>query len=180
MDRVGLCTVGPPPMSPSDLPKPFMPGDEFPPGSMAEFGTGDLDHDMWVRPNRGLTAERDILRYAISVDGYAYARDILGKDLFKMVDELRARCTGVGMQTAKFTDLRLWLFFTQRAWRHTYQGGAMTVRRDDSTEVKVPFKAGPDDAEVEMLRALHLAICDAWEREWPARSGRPPSPLSLA
>ena len=56
------------------LPSPFQPGDEYPPGSYAEFGSGDLERDMWLRPNPALTDEGDILLYAISVDGYEYAR----------------------------------------------------------------------------------------------------------
>jgi hypothetical protein len=41
------------------------------------------------------------------------------------------------------------------------------LKGDDETKVTVPLKAGPDEGEVEMLRALHLAIREAWERGWP-------------
>ena len=151
-----------------ELPRPFEPGDEFPPGSYAEFGSGDLQHDMWLRPNRELTDEHDILSYAISVNGHAYARRVLGRDLFEMIDELRKRSLGPRVSTARFTDLRLLLFFTQRAWRHCYQGGTMTFKRKDGTETAIQAKTGPDDGEIADLRALHRAICDAWDREWPA------------
>lgn len=137
---------------------------------MAEFGSGELDRDMWMRPNPGLTEQCDILRYAISVDGYRYAREVLGKDRFEMTNGLRARCSGSAMHTAQFIDLRLWLFFLQRAWRFTYQGGTMTTKGDDGIKVTAPLKSAPDDDEVAMLCALHLAICAAWEREWPTRS----------
>ena len=127
---------------------------------------------MWLRPNPALTDEGDILLYAISVDGYEYARVRLGRDLFEMVDDLRRSCLGPRLATAKFADLRLLLFFTQRAWRHCHQGGSFVVKADDGTQVTLQGKFGPDEQEVAALRDLHAAICDAWQREWPARSGR--------
>ena len=43
------------------------------------------------------------------------------------------------------------------------------VKADDGTQVTLQGKIGPDEQEVAALRDLHAAICDAWQREWPAR-----------
>jgi len=127
------------------LPVPYQPGDE-PGQGLYDFGTGHLEQDMWRRPNRELERAFDILMYGITVDGYSYAQELLGKDLFDLIDGLHERCAGEALGKAGFVDLRLWLFFKQRAWHHS----------------DPPLS---DDDEV--LHALNAAICDAWDREWP-------------
>jgi hypothetical protein len=77
---------------------------------------------------------------------------VLGRDLLDMTEELEARCSSDRLPGAAFVDLRLRLFFLQRAWRHVYQG---------------PEQSGPGAREIKYLLALHAALCDAWDREWP-------------
>jgi hypothetical protein len=132
------------PSAPRVMPAPYQPGDEHAQGYF-DFGTGHPVQDMWRRPNRELVRAFDILMYGMTVDGYAYAHDVVGKDLDDMLDGLRARCSEGAMRTARFVDLRLLLFFTQRAWSHS----GHSVSDDD-----------------EMLHALNAAVCDAWDREW--------------
>lgn len=130
-------------------PLPFDPGGGYP----LFDGSGDLGADMWIRPNRGLTDVHDILRYALTVDGYEYARQVLGRDLFDMAEGLRERCSGRRRAEAGFVELRLHLFFVQRALRHMGQDSAHLM--------------GPD--RVRDLVALNAALCRAWERDWPCR-----------
>jgi hypothetical protein len=146
-------------------PQPFVPTAGYP----YLDGTGDLETDMWLRPNRALTDVDAILSYAITFDGYGYAETVLGRQLLQHGEKLRRRWhegRGAGMS---FVELRLLLFFTQRAWRFTFQGGEICLAAEDGTEHRVPLKAGPDDQDAAFLCDLHLAICDAWEWEWPHR-----------
>ena len=89
-----------------------------------------------------------------------------------MADGLRALCSGPQISRASFPELRLQLFFMQRTWRHVYQGGELSFKDENGTEVSVALPVGPDETEVAELQALHAAICDAWEREWPAHAVR--------
>ena len=162
------------------MPSPFIPNDELPlfahgPGS----GTSaELERDMWIRPNRDLASLDDLLRYASTVDGEAYARVVLGCDLADMTDELYRRSTFPRMAT--FVDLRLWLFLDYLTWRGTIgRGDSIGERHENGT---VAWEHSEDDAVLRLLgplEALHQATCEAWEREGPARwGGHPAPPLS--
>ncbi len=139
-----------------------MPGDESSPGSYADFGSGDLDRDMWRRPNPELGDAWDILAYALTVDGYAYARAILGLDLRELQGELQSKWRGPQRSTMTFVELRLLLFWEQRAAHQLWQGGSIDG---------VALKSGPDEDDERRLRELNQAICAAWDREWPKRRG---------
>jgi hypothetical protein len=121
-------------------------------------GSGDLEADLWLRPNPDLTDVHDVLRYAITVDGYAYAREVLGRDLFEMSDELERRCSGRRRAEASLVELRLHLFFVQRALRHMGQDSAHLMGADRARE----------------LLDLNHALCSAWERGWPEHLGLAP------
>lgn len=145
--------------------EPFVPG----PGSV--FGTGDPLWDMWLRPNPGLTEVADIFAYALTVDGYEYAKMVLACDLREQARSLQRKWAGPRRTAMTFVELRLLLFWFQRAARHVWQGGSLVVRRDDGTEKAISLKAGPDGGDKRRLYELNQAICEAWEREWPLQQG---------
>ncbi len=133
---------------------------------------------MWIRPNRDLASLDDLLRYASTVDGEAYARVVLGCDLADMTDELHRR--SIFPRMATFVDLRLWLFLDYLTWRGIIaRGDSIGERHENGTVV---WGHSEDYAVLRLLgplEALHHAACDAWEREWPARwGGHPAPPLS--
>ena len=112
-------------------------------------GTGDPERDIWLRPDPELATALDVLHYGITFDGYDYAQMVFGQHLLAKLDEIRERCQPRHYARAGFVDLRLQLFFIQRALRHTERDwdGVMSPK------------------EIVQLLDLNQALCLAWERE---------------
>jgi len=140
----------------------------FTPGSWPPFGTGDPERDMWVRPNPELVEANDIFAYALTVDGYAYADSMLGWHLPKQALKLKKIWHGRRKAPMSFVELRLLLFWEQRSAHHLGQGGELTLYSGGAAK-GIELKHGPSERDVQHLRDLNRAICEAWRREWPER-----------
>ena len=110
---------------------------------------------VWARPNPALDETWDILLYALTVNGYSLAREVLGRDCGDVARDVGQRRRETGVWSGTLAELRCRLFMAQRA-AHWDDGSCR----------------GPE-ANRDLV-ALNLAICDAWAREWPA--GRPQWP----
>jgi len=137
-------------------PTPFMPSDRYP----YLKGTGDIEADLWLRPNPQLQGVLDIMRYGLTVDGYGYASQVLGRNLFDMADELERRCTGSARESATFLELRLWLF--ARLAPVFIQWADALLNKNEDLDPNLASTA-------QDLRDLNRALCDAWERDRPRR-----------
>lgn len=143
----------------------------YQPGSEPVFGTADAERDMWLRPNPELLTALDIFAYALTIDGYAYASEVLGFDLLRRAHSLQTRWRGRHRAGMSFVELRLLLFWEQRSAHHLWQGGALQVQGADGGVETITLKSGPDEDDLSHLRELNLAICAAWQREHGEREG---------
>ena len=126
----------------------FMPpGEKEPDPYRASDGWADPDGSgvMWVRPNPDAEGVGDILRYALTVDGYAYAKEHLGVECGDLANERLSRYHETEKWEGTFEELRCCLFFEQRRYHH--------------------FGRGPEGEEADAIKALHGAICDRWNLE---------------
>lgn len=133
---------------PAGEPEPYVPQ------SGAYGNTGDLVADMWMRPNPGLDDVNDIFEYALTLDGYGYAREVLGLDLMDRAPDLLGEWRGPRRSAMTYVELRLLLFWEQRAAHWNWQAPS----------------SGPTEGDLRHLRELNHAICEAWAREWPIYS----------
>ncbi|HEU5369267.1 MAG TPA: hypothetical protein VFU69_12420, partial [Ktedonobacterales bacterium] len=138
------------------------PGEAPPePFPIAEDGQGvgpqwGGDDAMWTRPNPKIETWWAMMMYALTVDGYKYAQQHLTmgeagrREPFAIVAALaetkQEEYHRTGKWNGTFEELRICLFFAQRAWRH---GG----------------EEEPEGEYWAILQALYRAICEAWERE---------------
>ena len=137
-----------------------------------EFGSGDTLRDMWTRPDPERVEVYEIFDYALTVDGYFYAQAVLHSDLRKDAPRLLRKWRGPGRAAMRFVELRLLLFWRQRAAHHLWQGGSVRKRSADGSEEWVPLKSGPDEDDARDLRELNQAICAAWQQERPDKEIR--------
>jgi hypothetical protein len=112
-----------------------------------DFREGDYQTLLWLRPNPLYSGDYDRShRYAMTVDGYAYARAKWGIDATSgegepKLEEFEAK----GWSKVGFADLRFCLFLVQRGIKWT----------DDR-----------DGRLTEKYHAIYEALCKAWDREW--------------
>jgi hypothetical protein len=110
------------------------------------FREGDYTSAMWLRPNPAYKDKYcDSLWYALTIDGYAYAKRVWGVDspesggASDKMDSLYRD----GQFHGSFEDLRALLFLWQR-----------DCKWSDSQESE------------EMYNKCYAAVCEAWDREW--------------
>ncbi len=109
-----------------------------------DFTEGDYRTFLWLRPNAALADDYHAnLRYAMTIDGYAYARAKWGiaDDYWPKLEE----CERTGWDNLGFADLRWCLFIVQRGIKWS------------------------DDSDEELMRKYRLiydAVCRAWDHEW--------------
>jgi hypothetical protein len=106
--------------------------------------------NMWTRPNPTLTDIRHIFEYALTFDGYEYAKAHFALECGDLANARAAVFQTTGQWPGTFEELRCCLFFEQRRWRH--------------------FGEEPTGDNLQKLRALHTAICARWDVEWPVRN----------
>ena len=130
---------------------------------------GEGDGQMWTRPNPAENSVEALTSYALSVDGYSYAKEHLASRAGGYIDDQELFATLVrrkmdafavaaaigngktreysetGKVTGSFEELRICLFFEQRRQHH--------------------FGESPSSGALEYWHALHRAICEAWDRE---------------
>ena len=116
----------------------------------AEFGSTCTLADLWTPPDESLSDWRAILiRYGLSVDGYAYALAVLGKSCAEVADEVWEHRRSDGHFTSTFAELRCALFFLQRCVRNNEQSPGWR----------------PDEKLISDVTDLYAAIVRAWHAE---------------
>lgn len=116
---------------------------------------GEWKSSLWLRPNQDLKDDPDaVISYALTVDGYAYARDVwripnassggASDKLDSMIIE--------GQFIGSFEDLRGALFLWQRA-----------------------TKWGESAESYRNLKLCYEAVCRAWEKEWQENTSKLPN-----
>jgi hypothetical protein len=109
---------------------------------------GNFEKFMWLRPNPKAEGRlEDAGWYALTIDGYAYAKSAWGLDALSgeasaKLEEIEAN----GWAKASFPDLRGCLFVLQR--QHKWSDGSYTG------DIEARFKV------------CHETLCSAWDREW--------------
>jgi hypothetical protein len=112
-----------------------------------DFREGDYQTLLWLRPNPVYSGDYDRShRYAMSIDGYAYARDRWGIDATggegePKLEEFEAK----GWGKVGFADLRFCLFLVQRGIKWTDDRDGLLTKK---------------------YHAIYEALCKAWDREW--------------
>ena len=139
----------------------------FVPGGDPTWGSGDLRRDLWTRPNPELAEIYDIFDYALTVDGYCYAREILHAELSERAEFLLKKWNGPKREELNFVELRLMLYWEQRCAHHCWQPIGFVSRQPDGTEETVWSDPHPNDDDLRHFRELNGAICKSWDREWP-------------
>jgi hypothetical protein len=109
--------------------------------------------EMWVRPDPAIETWDDMMRYALTVNGYDYSEKQWGIEAGEFANAKGAEYGRTGIWRGAFEELRVCLFFEQRRYHH--------------------FGRGPEGREWPALQALYRAICAAWEREAEVISHRP-------
>lgn len=127
-------------------------------------GWGDPDElgEMWTRPNPDLHDLHDIMRYALTVGGYAYAQQYMGRECDEVVRAVEERRREKGKWEGSFEELRCTLFARQRAWHHW----GYTLEGDWTADVQ----------------ALYRSVCSQWDLETeyvPYRAPQPPRRIKL-
>jgi hypothetical protein len=130
-------------------PRPYQPSDGFAdPDSLGE---------MWTRPNPALEEIGDILKYGLTVGGYAYAHKCMGVECRAVVERVEERYRRAGKWEGPFEELRLCLFMQQRRAHH--------------------WGYFPEGGWTDEVRALYRAICKQWDLETEFIPYRAPQPL---
>jgi hypothetical protein len=127
---------------------------------------GELRRDLWTRPEPGLTGIHDIFDYALTLDGHAYAQDVLHAELHECARDLVQKWNGPARGEMDFVELRLLLFWEQSCALHAWQPGGF-VRRSHDLQARIWDASRPTEGDLRHFRELYRATCDAWEREWP-------------
>ena len=76
------------------------------------------DDTMWVEPTADVSDIQAIWEYALTVNGYDYAVQKLGRDCGDLASERSDGFGKSGVWEGSFEQLRCCLFFEQRRWRH--------------------------------------------------------------
>jgi len=108
-------------------------------------GDTDLPGDMWLPPNPDLEEIEHIFQYAVTVDGYHYAKEHLGIECGDLVNAKLKDYQENGEWEGTFEELRCCLFFEQRRYHH--------------------FGRFPEGEEIETIQDLYRAICERWDYE---------------
>lgn len=108
--------------------------------------TGRLQYpdtgDIYCRPNPDLVNIADIFEYALTFDGYPYAKEQFHRHCGDLANERLGAYRRSGVWDGTFEELRCCLFFEQRRWRQ--------------------FERDPEGEDLAGIIALHSAICQRW------------------
>jgi len=133
----------------------------FDPAS-SQWGDPDELGEMWTRPNPDLHDLHDIMRYALTVGGYAYAQQYMGRECDEVVRAVEERRREKGKWEGSFEELRCALFAQQRAWHH--------------------WGYTPEGEWTAEVQALYRAVCSQWDLEAeyvPYRAPQPPRRIKV-
>lgn len=122
----------------------------------------DLPGEMWTRPNPDIEKIGDIFAYALTFDGYDYAKKHLGRDCGELANERLHKYHETGKWDGSFEELRCCLFFEQRRYHH--------------------YGRRPEGEDEGAILALYRAICERWDWEVefiPFREKKDPRDLKI-
>jgi 23S rRNA G2445 N2-methylase RlmL len=128
--------------------------------------------NMWTRPNPALETWEALKCYALTIDGYRYARenfDLTSESIGSEIDAVANLASSrldeyrqTGLWHGTFEELHVCLFFELQHWKHN----------------DIPSNSNDWVA----LQALYKAICEAWDREVdivPFRAKKDPRDLKI-
>jgi hypothetical protein len=107
--------------------------------------------DLYRRPNPSLKQIAGIFEYALTFDGYPYAKDHFHRECLDLANERLDLYTKSGTWEGTFEELRCCLFFEQRRWRN--------AERD------------PEGEDLAAIIALHREICARWRPDMRQKEG---------
>jgi hypothetical protein len=96
--------------------------------------------EMWTGPAKDEDDLHNIWHYALTVDGYEFAKTRLGKECGDLANERLKQYQEDRKWTGTFEELRCCLFFEQRRWRH--------------------FGNDPEGQDLVAIRDLYRAVCE--------------------
>ena len=105
----------------------------------------EYDNQMWLKPNVDVSDIESIWEYALTVNGYNYAKPNLGVECADLANQKLNAFESSGIWTGSFEELRCCLFYEQRRWHH--------------------FGTDPSGDQLLALQALVLAISERWDTE---------------
>ena len=105
----------------------------------------EKEDQMWLKPNVDVYDISSIWRYALTMDGYTYAKTNLGVECGDLANQKLEIFETSGIWQASFEELRCCLFFEQRRWRH--------------------FGTDPSGDQLAGIQALCKAISERWDIE---------------
>ena len=122
-----------------------------------QYEEGDYTTFLWLRPNPRLQGNySEALWYAVTIDGYAYAREKWGLDAVSGKANRKIEAfAAAGWKDISFPDLRCCLFLIQRG-------------------IKWAEGSGPTDDLEDEFHACFAALCKAWNLEWAAHKDELP------
>ena len=94
----------------------------------------------WLKPNVDVNDIESIWEYALTVNGYEYAKPNLGVECADLANQKLNAFESSGIWTGSFEELRCCLFYEQRRWHH--------------------FGTDPSGDQLLALQALVLAISE--------------------
>ena len=105
-----------------------------------------IDHGSFeLKPNAHVGDISSIWGYALTVDGYRYAKTNLGVECGDLANQKLGIFERSGIWQGSFEELRCCLFFEQRRWLH--------------------FGTDPTGDQLMGLQALFLAVSENWDIE---------------
>ena len=100
---------------------------------------------IWLKPNADFGDISSIWGYALTVDGYRYAKINLGVECGDLANQKLEIFERSGIWQGSFEELRCCLFFEQRRWRW--------------------FGTEPAGNSLKTIETLFLAIAKHWQIE---------------
>ncbi|MCK9276091.1 MAG: hypothetical protein M0P57_13480 [Syntrophales bacterium] len=109
--------------------------------------TNDFTSHMYRPPDQSLKTFEELVNYALSIDGYAYAEKMWkveapSEEISEKIDSFKKN----GVWGGTFEDLRCCLFFYQRH-----------IRQNESE--------GYDSKGREEFAGIYKALCKAWDKK---------------
>jgi len=122
---------------------------------------GKFPGEVWTRPNPDLEEFEAISEYALTFDGYAFARERFGRDLNAGPTPIATAYAATKKWEGTFEELRCELFLLQRKWHDQWR---------------------PTGDDLVEMQSVHRAICERWDLETehiPHRPKKDPRDLKI-
>jgi hypothetical protein len=104
-----------------------------------------FENKKWLKPTPDVGDITQIWQYAITVDGYKYAKEHWKIECADLANSRLEKYNETGKWEGSFEELRCCLFFEQRRYRH--------------------FGDDPKGKDLDTILALYQAIINRWNLE---------------